>query len=95
MSRGIARRSERWPAIRAAGFARFLLLKGVLLRGGVMLAALVIMVTLKLGIEHPRLPLLIALAAVLCAIGGAVWAGLTWWLNERILRSLDTFRQDT
>ena len=31
-------------------------------------------------------------AALLCAIGGAVWAGLTWWLNERIYRSLSIDR---
>ena len=82
----------KWPAMRSRGFARFLLVKGMLTWGGVMFITMTIMVTLRLGSGHPRLPLLIALAALLCAIGGAVWAGLTWWLNERIYRSLSIDR---
>ncbi len=79
---------ERWPAIRAQGFARFLLLKGLLLWGGILFVVMVAMTTFQLGIDHPRLPLVIGIAALLCAIGGLVWASLTWWINERIFRSL-------
>ncbi|QNP40486.1 hypothetical protein [Lysobacter solisilvae (ex Woo and Kim 2020)] len=79
---------ERWPAIRARGAARFVLVRGVLMWGGLMTAFLAVMVSLQLGLHHPRLPLLLAIAVPLCAIGGAVWGALTWWINERIFRSL-------
>jgi len=79
---------ERWPAIRARGFAHFLLVKGLLIWGGAMFITMVVMVTLRLGTDNPRLPMLIGLAAMLCAIGGLFWASITWWLNERIFRSL-------
>lgn len=79
---------ERWPAIRARGFTRFLLLKGLLLWGGILFAAMTALMIFQLGIDHPRLPLVIGMAALLCAIGGLVWASLTWWINERIFRSL-------
>ena len=79
---------ERWPAIRARGFARFLLIKGLLVWGGIMFLVMGALTTYRLGTDNPRLPLVIGLAALLCAIGGAVWAALTWWINERIFRSL-------
>ena len=79
---------ERWPAIRARGFARFVLLRGVLTWGGIMAVAMVVMVTLRLGTTHPRLPFLLVLAVPLCVLGGALWAALTWWINERLFRSL-------
>lgn len=79
---------ERWPAIRAAGLVRFVLVRGLLTWGGMMAAAIIVMVTLTLGVDHPRLPLLLALAIPLCAIGGMLWAALGWWINERLFRSL-------
>ncbi len=79
---------ERWPAIRARGATRFVLVRGVLMWGGIMAAFLAVMVSMQLGLQHPRLPLLLALSLPLCAIGGAVWGALTWWINERIYRSL-------
>ena len=93
MSTGFGRRNERWlrehwPAIRARGFARFVLVRGVLTWGGIMAAAMVVMVTLRLGTEHPRLPLLLALAVPMCAFGGALWGAVSWWINERLFRSL-------
>ena len=79
---------KRWPAIRARGFARFLWLRGVVLWGGLMFVLMAALTTYQLGTDNSRLPLVIGLAALLCAIGGAVWAALTWWINERIFRSL-------
>ena len=79
---------ERWPAIRARGFARFLLVRGLLTWGGIMAVAMAIMVTLRLGTDHPRLPMLLAIAVPLCAAGGLIWAALTWWINERLFHSL-------
>jgi hypothetical protein len=79
---------ERWPAIRAHGLARFLLVRGVLTWGGIMAVAVAIMVTLRLGMDHPRLPLLLVIAVPMCAVGGLIWAALTWWINERLFHSL-------
>ena len=80
---------DRWPAIRARGFIRFLLLKGLLVWGGFMFLFLTALTTFQLGTDHPHLPLVIGMAALLCAIGGMFWAAVTWWSNERIFRSLN------
>jgi hypothetical protein len=79
---------QRWPAIRAQGFTRFLLLRGLATWGGLMFVAMAFVVTLQLGTDHPRLPLLIAIAAALCAFGGVFWAAATWWINERLYRTM-------
>jgi hypothetical protein len=79
---------ERWPAIRARGAARFVLVRGLLAWGGIMAAAMAVMVTLRLGVDHPRLPLLLVVAVPVCAAGGVLWGALTWWINERLFRSL-------
>ena len=80
--------AEKWPAIRAGGLWRFVLLKGVAFWGGLMFLAMLVMTGLRLGFDHPRYPLLAAIALVLCAIGGLFWGLLTWYFNERILRAL-------
>ena len=80
--------ATKWPAIRARGFTHFLLVKGVLLWGGLMFLAMLVITGLQLGFDHPRYPLLVGIALLLCAFGGAVWAALTWYLNERIHRAL-------
>ena len=80
--------ATKWPAIRARGFTHFLLIKGVLLWGGLMFLAMLVITGLQLGFDHPRYPLLVGIALLLCAFGGAVWAALTWYLNERIHRAL-------
>lgn len=83
---------QRWPAIRAQGFTRFLLLRGLATWGGLMFVAMAIMVTYKLGTDHPRLPMLIGIAAGLCAFGGMLWAAATWWINERLYRTMNGSR---
>lgn len=80
--------AEKWPAIRAGGMWRFVLVKGVAFWGGLMFPAMLAMTGLRLGFDHPRYPLMLAVALPLCAIGGAVWALLTWYFNERIFRAL-------
>ncbi|GAB3095625.1 hypothetical protein [Lysobacter terrae] len=83
---------ERWPAIRARGLVRFLLVRGVLTWGGIVAIAMAALVTFKLGIDHPRLPLLLAIDALLSGISGAAWAAWTWWASERIYLSLTSDR---
>ena len=67
---------------------RFVLLKGVVFWGGLMLAFMALLMAVQLGIAHPRLPLVLAVAVPLCAIGGLCWGLLTWFFNERIHRAL-------
>jgi hypothetical protein len=83
---------DRWPAIRSRGFGRFLLLRGLLAWGGVMTIAMAVMVSLRLGLDHPRLPMVLGFTVSLCATAGLLWAALTWWINERIFHSLTSDR---
>jgi len=83
---------RRWPAIRARGAARFILLRGLLFWGGCMFVAMSAFSAVKLGLHHPRLSAMIAIAALLCAVGGLVWGALTWTVNERLFRTLDKKR---
>lgn len=80
--------AEKWPAIRAGGMWRFVLAKGVAFWGGLMLAFMAVAMTVQLGVDHPRLPLVLAVAVPLCAIGGLCWGLLTWIFNERIHHAL-------
>ena len=80
--------ATRWPAIRARGMWRFVLVKGVAFWGGLMLAFMAIVMTLQLGPSHPRLPLVLAVAVPLCAVGGLAWGLLTWLFNERIFHAI-------
>ena len=84
--------AEKWPPIHAGGMWRFVLLKGVAFWGGLMFAFMTLVMTVQLGIAHPRLPLVIAVAVPLCAMGGLVWGLLTWYFNERIFRALQQQR---
>ena len=86
--------AEKWPAIRAGGMWRFVLLKGVAFWGGLMLAFMAVMMLVQLGIDHPRLPLVLAVAVPLCAFGGLCWGLLTWIFNERIHRALQQRNRD-
>lgn len=87
-SRAERRIAAEWPAIHAGGMWRFVLLKGVAFWGGLMLAFMALLMTVQLGIDHPRLPLVLAVAVPLCAIGGLCWGLLTWIFNERIFHAL-------
>ena len=65
-----------------------------LLAGGLMLAFMAIAMTVQLGPSHPRLPLVLAVAVPLCAIGGLVWGLLTWTFNERIFHALQQHKKN-
>ena len=85
--------ATKWPAIRARGMWRFVLLKGVGLWGGLIFAFMVAMMLYRFGAAHPRFPLLIGVALPLCAIGGLCWGLLTWIFNERIYRALSNVKK--
>lgn len=80
--------AERWPAIRARGMWRFVLVRGMAIWGGAMFGFLAAMMAIRFGVDHPRFPLLMAVALPLCALGGLCWALLTWFFNERIFHAL-------
>ena len=83
-----------WPAIRARGRWRFVLLRGLALWGGLMFLGMAALVAFRLGLQHPRLPLVLVLALPLCLFGGLVWGLLTWFFNERIFRALPTAKNN-
>ena len=80
--------ARHWPAVRARGFRHFLLFRGLLIWGGLMFVAMAIVMTFRFSPSHPRYPLVIGIAALLCATGGPFWGAITWFLNERIYRAL-------
>ena len=82
--------ARHWPAIHACGRGRFVLVKGLALWGGLMFAAIGAMLLWRFGIHDPRLPMLLALNLGLCVVGGLCWGLLTWTLNERVYRALET-----
>ena len=83
---------RRWPTIRAKGMAHFVLVRGLLLWGGLMFALSVAMTWVKFGPQHPRFGLLLGVAAGLCLVGGLLWGLLTWTINERIFRNINPHR---
>ena len=84
--------ARRWPEIRAKGMSRFIMVRGVGIWGGLMFALSFAMVWIRFGPQHPRFWLLLAVAAGLCLVGGAVWGLLTWTINERIFRNINEHR---
>ena len=86
---------KRWPVIREKGMAHFILVRGLLVWGGLLFALSVALTWVKFGPQHPRFVLLLCVAALLCAVGGLVWGGLTWAINERIFRNLDSNRRSS
>lgn len=78
-----------WPAIRAKGMAHFVLVRGLLLWGGLMFALSIAMTWIRFGPQHPSFGLLLVVAAGLSAVGGLSWGLLTWLINERIFRNLN------
>ena len=84
--------ATKWPAIRARGMWNFVLAKGVGFWGGLMFVFMAVVMTVQLGYQHPRLPLVLSVALPLCAIGGLAWGLLTWYFNERIFRALNSAR---
>ena len=85
--------ARHWPAIRARGMRRFVLVRGLLTWGGVMFVFMAAMMWFKFGFQNPTFGLLIGMAALMCAIGGLAWGAVTWVLNERIYRSLPSSKE--
>lgn len=84
--------ARRWPAIRAKGMAHFVLVRGLLLWGGLMFVASVAMTWVKFGPQNPRFGLMLGVSAGLCIVGGLIWGLLTWTINERIFRNINPHR---
>ena len=83
----------KWPAIRARGMRHFVLVRGLAFWGGLMFAVMLATTWIKFGPEHPHFALMVGVAAGVCAVGGLVWGLLTWTINERIFRTLDSNRR--
>lgn len=78
-----ARRAA-WARIRERGVARFVLLNGLCIFGGLMFVG----TTLLRAIEHRAVlvPAFLLVNALTCAAAGLVWAGLMWAWGEYSFR---------
>ena len=86
--------ARRWPAIRARGRTRFLLVRGTLGWGGAMFVVSVIALWLLRSSLRQPLPEMVAVGFALCAVSGLVWGAVTWHYNEKIFRQLPSSKSD-
>jgi hypothetical protein len=73
--------AERWARIKARGYWRFVLLRGVVGFGGVMFVVTAGSLWLFVTMARPFRPLRLA---IFWEVGGFCWAVATWWLSERM-----------
>ncbi|MEO6264554.1 MAG: hypothetical protein ABIO58_06320 [Luteimonas sp.] len=79
---------RRWPAIRARGRLRFVLVRGLLLWGGLMTVAVYAMLLFSEHAHGVQLHGIWLLVPALCLPAGALWGLLAWHWNEVIFRKL-------
>ena len=80
MNSEMPRDLQRWETVRRKGRPRFILVTGVLAYGGSMFVIMTFFVN-----RHPDRPLtapMIAIAAVIWALGGAAFGLIMWKINE-------------
>ncbi len=79
---------RRWPAIRAKGRAHFVLMRGVLLWGGLMTMAVYVMLLASSRTQVLHLGAVFPLVPLLCLPAGAVWGLLSWHWNDSLYKKL-------
>ncbi len=79
---------RRWPAIRARGRLRFVLVRGLLAWGGLMTVAMYAMLLYSQHARGLQLRGIWPLVPALCFPAGALWGLLAWHWNEAIFRRL-------
>ena len=83
-----------WAKVRAKGKWHFILVKGVLLWGGLMFLAMGVLVPWSTHSASEFTPRGYMIDAIVFPLGGLVWGLLVWWLGERNVRNYET-RQRT
>ena len=84
----------RWPAIRAKGRLRFVLVRGGLVFGAGMTALVYAMLLLAERRQGLRLGAVAPLVPALCIPAGLLWGLVTWHWNEFLYRKLGFHEND-
>ena len=79
---------RRWPAIRAQGRMRFVLVRGGLVFGGLMTFVIYAMLHLASRRQPLHLDAVAPLVPALCIPAGLLWGIVTWHWNEFLYRKL-------
>jgi hypothetical protein len=84
---------RRWPAIRAKGRAHFVLVRGVLLWGGLMTTAVYVMLLASSSTRILHFGAVFPLVPLLCLPAGAFWGLLSWHWNDYLYKRLGFHNQ--
>ena len=79
-----------WARIRARGKWRFVLVRGVLLWGGLMFLTMGVLIPWLTHSAPEFTPRGFLVGAIVFPLGGLAWGMLVWWLGERNFRNYET-----
>ena len=79
---------RRWPAVRARGRFHFVLVRGMLLWGGLMTLAVYAMLLASARTQGLQLRVVWPLVPLFCLPAGAFWGLLSWYWNDYLYRKL-------
>ena len=79
---------RRWPALRAKGRARFVLVYGLLLCGGMMTVGIAVMLIAASHRQPLQLGAVLPLVPLLCLPAGVLWGLVSWHWNEYLFHKL-------
>ena len=79
---------RRWLDIRAKGRLNFVLLRGLLLQGGLMTLAVYAMLLVSARRQGLQLHAAWPLVPVFCLLAGAFWGLVSWHWNEYLFHKL-------
>jgi hypothetical protein len=85
---------RRWPAIRARGFWRYVLVRGVLAWGGGMSLVIAAMLAISARRQELHLQSIWPLVPLFCLPAGAFWALISWHWNDYLYRKLGFDKSD-
>lgn len=85
---------RRWPAIRAQGKARFVLVRGGLVFGGAMTLGVYALLWMAARRQSLQLHSVIPLVPALCVPAGLLWGLITWHWNQFLYRKLGFDKSD-
>ena len=79
---------RRWPALRAKGRTRFVLVYGLMLCGGMMTVGIAAMLVAASRRQPLQLDAVLPLVPLLCLPAGLLWGLVSWHWNEYLFHKL-------